>query len=65
MLTNKLCLDDFRDVEEALVVEHAVDVVSVFWVFRPGLPGSLVFGLQLLQPQFHATDAGSIRIFGG
>ena len=60
---NQLCPDNFRDVEEILVVQHAIDVVSAFWVFRPGLPGLLVFDLQLLQPQSHATNAGSIRTF--
>ena len=60
MPTNKFCSDDFRDVEKALVVQHAIDVVLAFRVFRPGLPGLLVFGLQLLQPQSHAlNDIGS------
>ena len=30
MPTNKLCSDDFRDVGEALVVQHAINVVPVF-----------------------------------
>ena len=56
MPTNKLCLDDFRDVGEALVVQYAVDVVPAFRVFCPDLLGLLIFGLQLLQPQPHPSD---------
>ena len=56
MPDNKLCPDDFRDVGEALVVQHAIDVVPAFWVFRPGLPDLLVFGLQLMQPQSHTSN---------
>ena len=48
MPTNKLCPDDFQDVREALVVQYAVDIVSAFWVFHPGLLGLLVFDLQLV-----------------
>ena len=48
MPANKLCPDDFWDIAEALVVQHAVDVVPAFWVFRLDLPGLLVFGLQLV-----------------
>ena len=29
MPANKLCLDDFRDVGKALMVQHAVDIVPV------------------------------------
>ena len=29
VLTDKLCLDDFQDVEEALVIQYAVDVLPV------------------------------------
>ena len=42
MPTNKLCPDDFRDVGEALVVQHAVDVV-------PALLAELLVGPQLLS----------------
>ena len=48
MLANKLSPDNFRDVEEALVVQYAVNVVSVFWVLCPDLLGLLVFDLQFL-----------------
>ena len=48
MPANKLCLDDFLDVKEALVVQYAIDIVPVFWVFHPGLLSLLVFGLQLV-----------------
>ena len=45
MPTNKLCLDDFRDVREALVVQHTIDVVPAFLIFRPGLSSLLVLSL--------------------
>ena len=48
MPANKLCPDDFRDVREALVMQYAINIISAFWVFRPGLPGLLVFDLQLV-----------------
>ena len=63
MSANNFCLDDFRDVSEALVVQHAVDVVPLFQVFRFGLSGLFVFGLQFSQPQPHTTNADSIRSF--
>ena len=56
MPANKLYSDNFRDIGEALVVQHAVNVVPAFRVFRPGLSGLLIFGLQLLQPQSHAPN---------
>ena len=48
MPANKLCPDDFWDIGEALVMQHTVDVDPAFWMFRPGFPGLLVFGLQLV-----------------
>ena len=30
MPINKLCLDDFQDVGEALVMQHAIDIVPAF-----------------------------------
>ena len=56
MPANKLYSDDFRDVREALMVQHAVDVVPAFWVFRCSLPGLFIFSLQLLQPQSHTPN---------
>ena len=44
MPTNKLCLDDFRDIGEALVVQNTVDVI-------PALLAELLVGL-LVGPQF-------------
>ena len=51
MLTNKLCLDDFRDVEEALVVQNPIDVVPALLaelLVGPQLSGLFVFGLQFV-----------------
>ena len=55
MPTNKLCPDDFRDVGEALVVQHAVDVVPallaellVGLLVGPQLSSLLVLGLQFV-----------------
>ena len=43
MLANELCPDDFRDVGEALVVQHAVNVLPVFdQLFRPKLASIFV-----------------------
>ena len=44
-------LDDFRDVEEILVVKHAVNVLSALptgLLVGTQLPGLLVFGLQFV-----------------
>ena len=51
MPTNKLCPDDFRDVREALVVQHAVDVVPALLaelLVGPQLSSLLVLGLQFV-----------------
>ena len=49
MPTNKLCLDDFRDVGEALVVQNVVDVLPILdQLFRPKLASMFVFGLQFV-----------------
>ena len=45
MPANKLCPDDFWDIREALVVQHAVDIISAFSMRCLGLPGLLVFSL--------------------
>ena len=45
---NELCLDDFRDIGEALVVQHAVNVFPALLtklLIGPQLLGLLVFGL--------------------
>ena len=66
MPADELCPNDFRDVGEALVVQHAVDVLPVLGQLpRPKLTSVFVSVLQLLQPQSHATNADSIRTFGG
>ena len=65
MPADELCPDDFRDVGEALVVQHAVEVLPVLGqLSRPKLASVFVSVLQLLQPQSHATNADSIRTFG-
>ena len=43
--TDKLRLDNIRDVEEALVVQDAVNVVPAFWVLYSSFLGLLVLGL--------------------
>ena len=51
MPTNKLCPDDFRDIGEALVVQHAVDVVPALLaelLVGPQLSSLLVLGLQFV-----------------
>ena len=66
MPADELCLDNFRDVEETLVVQHAVDVLLVLGQLpRPKLASVFVSVSQDLQPQFYATDADNIRTFGG
>ena len=48
---NELCLDDFRDVGEALVMQHAVNVFLALLarlLVGPQLPGLLVFSLQFM-----------------
>ena len=45
----KLYLDDFRDIEEALVMQHAVDVLPVLdQLSRSKLASMFVFVFQLL-----------------
>ena len=49
MPTNKLCLNDFLDVGEALVVQDAVNVLPVLdQLFCPKLASIFVFGLQFM-----------------
>ena len=48
IITDKLCLDDFRDVKEALVMQDPIDVVSTFWMLCPSLLVLFVFGLQFV-----------------
>ena len=49
MPTDELRSDDFRDVGEALVVQHAVDVLPVLGqLFQPKLASVFVFGLQFV-----------------
>ena len=66
MLANELCLDNFRDIGKALVVQDAINVVPALLAklyISSELSDLLVFLLEFLQPQFHATNAGSIKIF--
>ena len=63
MPANKLCPDDFRDIGEALVVQHIVNVIPASWVFRLGLTSLFVFGLELLQPQPHTTNIDNVKTF--
>ena len=48
MPADKLCPDDFRDIKEALVKQHAIDIIPAFWVPYLGFLSLLVFGLQFL-----------------
>ena len=48
MPTDELCSDDFWDIEEALVMQYAIDIITVFRVLCFGLLGLLVFGLQFM-----------------
>ena len=55
MPADELCPDDFRDVGEALMVQHTVNVVPallaellVGMLVGPQLPGLLVIGLQFV-----------------
>ena len=48
---NELCLDNFRDVGKALVVQHAVNILPALLaglLVGPQLPGLLVVGLQFV-----------------
>ena len=65
MSTNKLCPDDFRDVGEALMVQHAVNVVpiDIAWLLSSNLPSLVVLILEFLQPQPHQADAGLVGSF--
>ena len=59
MPANKLRPDDFGDVGEALVVQQAVNVFLALLaklLVSSELPGLLVFILEFLQPQSHASD---------
>ena len=46
----ELCLNNFWDVGEALVVQHAVNVLPIVFdpLFRPKLASEFVFTLQLI-----------------
>ena len=62
MPTDELYSDDFQDIREALVMQHAINVLPVLdQLFCPKLASMFVFALQLLQPQFQASNASSIK----
>ena len=65
MPANKLCPDDFRDVGEALIVQHTVNVVPVgiAWLLGSNLPSLVGLILEFLQPQLHWADAGLVGFF--
>ena len=55
MPTNKFCSDDFRDIGEALMVQHAVNIVPALLaelllglLVGSQLPGLLILGLQFV-----------------
>ena len=52
MPANKLCPDNFQDIGEALIVQHAVDVISVgiAWLLSSNFPSLVVLILEFLQP---------------
>ena len=51
MPANKFCPDDFRDIKEALVVQHAVDIlpIGIAWLLSSNLPSLVVLILKFLQ----------------
>ena len=65
MPANKLCLDNFRDVEEVLMGQYAVNVISVgiAWLLSSNLLSLIVLILEFLQPQPHRADAGLVGCF--
>ena len=67
MPANKLCLDDFRDVRKALVVQYAINVLSIVFtqLFFFELLGLLIFLLEFLQTQSHTANASLVETFGG
>ena len=48
MSTDEFYSDNFRDVKEALVLQHAVNIIPAFWVLCFSLLGLLVFSLQFV-----------------
>ena len=48
MLADELYLEDFRDIEDALVLQDPINVIPDFWVLYTGLSGLLVFDLQFV-----------------
>ena len=50
MPAKKLCLNDFRDIEEALVMQYIVNVLLIVFVqlFHSELPDLLIFFLEFL-----------------
>ena len=65
MPANKLYPDDFRDIREALIMQHAINVVPVgtAWLLSSNLPSLVVLILEFLQPQLHQADAGLVKFF--
>ena len=43
MPTNELCLDDFWNIKEALVVQDSFDIILNFWVFGLGFLNLFIF----------------------
>ena len=48
MPSDKFCLDNFRDIGKALVVQHAINVLPIVFdqLFRPKLASIFVFILH-------------------
>ena len=65
MLVDELCSDDFRDIRKVLVVQDVINVFPVLFIqlFRSEFLSLRIFFLEFLQPQFYATNTGSIKTF--
>ena len=63
MLADKLCPNDFRNVQEALIVQDIFDIllVSIIWLLSSNLPSLVIFILEFLQLQLHQADAGLVE----
>ena len=65
MPTDKLCPNDFRDIEKALMVQHIFNIlpVNIAWLLNSNFLSLVVFILNFLQLQPHQADASLVKSF--
>ena len=48
MPADKLCPDNFWDIQKTLIMQDFFNIVLICWIFGSGFLGLLIFALQFL-----------------